>query len=92
MGEINENNLPKVESNGHLLNCEIDRSFTAWEKCYITKENFPIEHEYVLNIYDQCNILYDYHPSFYVTESINNFGQFYYSINIVIYLVILLLI
>lgn len=32
VGELNENNLPKVESNGHFLNCEIDRNFTAWEK------------------------------------------------------------
>ena len=71
VGEVTNDNLPKVESNGHILNCEPDKSFKSWEICYINKDDFPINNDYTLNIYDQCNFLYDYHPKFYTTQSPN---------------------
>jgi len=71
VGEVTTDNLPKVESNGHFLNCEIDNSLKSWEVCYINKDEFPKDNVYTLNIYDQCNLLYNYHPNFYTTQNSN---------------------
>ena len=72
VGEVTKDNLPKVESSGHILNCEPDYSIKSWEICYINKDDFPINNNYTLIIYDQCNLPYDYHPNFYTTQSSNN--------------------
>ena len=69
VGEVTKDNLPKVESSGHILNCEPDYSIKSWEICYINKDDFPINNNYTLIIYDQCNLPYDYHPNFYTTQS-----------------------
>jgi len=93
-GEVTNDNLPKVESNGHFLNCEVDNSFKLWEICHINEEDFPADGEYSLNIYDQCNLLYDYHPNFYTTKSpiiYNNVKNLDLSIKVVAILVSLIL-
>ena len=52
-GEVISDNLPKVKSNGHFLNCEVDNSFKLWETYQIDKDDFPADGEYTLNIYFQ---------------------------------------
>ena len=51
IGEVTNDNLPKVESNEHILKCEIDNCFKSWEICYINKDDFPINNDPTLNIY-----------------------------------------
>ena len=72
VGEVTNDNLPIVESNGHVLNCELDNSIKSWEICYINKDDFPEGNKYTLNIYDQCNLLYNYYPNFYTSQNLNN--------------------